>query len=110
MSIHVKRLSVIAGLGALLAMAGCDSNSSYDHRYDDYSYDRYPSSDRNSAYERGYRDGERASFNQNYNSRDYREGYDRGRKETKRDSKERSRDRSDYRHSNEAQYGFRVVS
>ena len=85
MSIHVKRLSVIAGLGALLAMAGCDSNSSYDHRYDDYSYDRYPSSDRNSAYERGYRDGERASFNQNYNSRDYREGYDRGRKEAKQE-------------------------
>ena len=97
MSLYVKRLSIFAAIGGLLATTGCAYNSPYDSPYRGYSNDGYWAADRDSAYERGYRDAERSSYNQNYRSHDYEKGYERGKKEAKKEAKEQYRNRDAYR-------------
>lgn len=111
MSLHRTRWSRVAGVASLL-LAGCATYPGYEQPYYEGAYTPYrshaPSSydyGRDAAYERGYRDAERARSSQPHyydaRDRDYERGYERGKKEAKqeakREAKERNRERTDYR-------------
>ncbi|EXI68875.1 MAG: hypothetical protein V5B34_12115 [Accumulibacter sp.] len=91
----LRRLSLAAVMGGLVAVTGCDSNpqyDQYDRPYDGYSYGRQPgygqpSYDQRDAYDRGYRDAQRQQGYNRYGGQDYERGYERGRQEAERENK-----------------------
>jgi len=105
MSPCLRRLSLAAALGSLLAVAGCESSpqyDQYDRPYDGSSYGRQPSYDRNDGYDRGYRDAQRQQGYNRSGGHDYERGYERGRQEAERENKRAAKEERREREARDA--------